>query len=133
MGFLFWDLVQVFHMLAGRLSFSLGRQALSRAFLKSFSGNIALALDLALSAAFIAGVSPSLIQMMMAPSGEGSSETGQDLPASTSQPTVVAHRSDPLLIEWGDIKKPLIVDDLREKELEVRLNLHYGDGGKKCE
>ena len=69
--------------------------------------------------------------MMMAPSGEGSSETGQDLPASTSQPTVVAHRSDPLLIEWGDIKKPLIVDDLREKELEVRRNLHYGGGGKK--
>lgn len=35
------------------------------------------------------------------------------------------------LIEWGDIKKPLIVDDPREKELGVRRNLHYGDGGKK--
>ncbi|KAK1377396.1 hypothetical protein POM88_024140 [Heracleum sosnowskyi] len=45
----FLDLVPVFHMLAERVSFSLGRQALSRAFLKSFSGNIALALDLALS------------------------------------------------------------------------------------
>ena len=58
------------------------------------------------------------LAMMMAPSGEGSG-----LP-STSQPTEVAHRSDPLWYAADEIKKPLLVDDLRQEELERRLNLH---------
>jgi hypothetical protein len=47
------------------------------------------------------------------------------VPGSTSLPTEVAHRSDPLLTAPDEIKKPLMVDDLRQKELEKRLHFHF--------
>lgn len=58
-------------------------------------------------------------------SNQGQSSMGGQIPASTSQPTEVAHRSDPLLTAPDEIKKPLVVDDLRQKELEKRLNFHF--------
>lgn len=131
--------IPFFQMLLERLSFSLGRRALSFALCKGLgcSGGLAFAilyLYALTEAPFLGNTEAPFLGNKMLPgdassgastSNQGQSSMGGQIPASTSQPTEVAHRSDPLLTAPDEIKKPLIVDDLRQKELEKRLNFHF--------
>jgi hypothetical protein len=73
----FFDWIDMY-LLMEKCTFYLSRQALLHTCLKFFSGNLALALNLALNAAFIAWVSPSEIHMM-ADSSETAREDTRDI------------------------------------------------------
>jgi len=123
--------IPFFQMLLERLSFSLGRRALSFALCKGLGcyGGLTFAILYAVTlteAPFLGNkMLPGDASSGASTSNQGQSSMGGQIPASTSQPTEVAHRSDPLLTAPDEIKKPLMVDDLRQKELEKRLHFHF--------
>lgn len=139
MALVFWVLyllclkfgyIHFFQALFERLSFSLGRRALSF-FLRKMGcyGDLTFAMLYAVTlteAPFLGNkMLPGDASSGASTSNQGQSSMGGQIPESTSQPTEVAHRSDPLLTAPDEIKKPLIEDDLRQKELEKRLNFHF--------